>query len=300
MNDRRARTYAVCAVKLDEDHTDAAEGTFDAALTNALVAIVATEWCGEERRKPDDPKSQTKPASELLKLIRQKAKEEGSAVRPAPDEPDVFVIRDPHANPVELDLEEPPATEASSGDLFSVPWPAPRPLETRVDVGTLLEALREITQPIRHAREDGDEADENRRVLERRHVEALLALDFHPCLGVLDWEREDRYEDSAQKQDEREQEQASRTRMRIGDEEAERRAAAAVNLHSGPSSDDLDALELQECPVCRYEAFSADGSDELGMQVGIGECLVCHYRRSPAIANAIARGMEWEARWEDD
>lgn len=44
MENQRARIYAVCAVKLDEDHADAAEGTFDAALTNALVAIVAHEW----------------------------------------------------------------------------------------------------------------------------------------------------------------------------------------------------------------------------------------------------------------
>ncbi|AEM88593.1 hypothetical protein [Streptomyces violaceusniger] len=137
-------------------------------------------------------------------------------------------------------------------------------------------------------------------LLERRHVEALLALDSHPSLWALTMEQEDRYEGSAQKQDEREREQASRTLERIGEDEADRRAAAAADLHDGPTPDDPYALELQECPVCDYEAFSSDDGDELGMRVGTGECLVCHYRRSPAIANAIARQMEWERCWERD
>ncbi len=287
----------MCAVKLDEDHTDAAEGTFEAALTNALVAIVASEWAGEENY-PDNP-SKTRSASPLLTLIRGKAKEAGSAVRPASDASDVFLIRDPHADEGGRDVEEPATETPMEESLFSWPRPAVPPLETRVDVGTLLDAL-DVTQPVRHAREDGDEVDEKPRLLERRHVEALLALDSHPSLWALDMEREDRYEDSAQKQDEREREQAGQTLRRIGEEEADRRAAAAVDLHTGPTPDDPSALELQECPVCGYEAFSSDGGDELGMQVGTGECLVCHYRRSPAIANAIAREMEWERRWERD
>ncbi|MBO8186346.1 hypothetical protein JW592_12825 [Streptomyces sp. DW4-2] len=137
-------------------------------------------------------------------------------------------------------------------------------------------------------------------MLERRHVEALLALDSHPSLRALVMEQEYRYEDSAQKQDEREREQAVRTLERIGEEEADRRAAAADELHDGPSPGDPYALEIQECPVCGYEAFSSDDGDELGMGVGFGECLVCHYRRTPAIANAIARQMEWQRRWERD
>jgi hypothetical protein len=298
MNNRRARTYAVCAVKLDEDHTDAAEGTFDAALTNALVAIVADEW-PKDVRKSENPKSHTKPASALLKLFREKAEKEPDVVRRAPDESDVFLIRDPHAEEREQDVEEPPATEASVGNVFSGPWQTAPPLETRVDVGTLLDALN-VTQPVRHAREEGDEAEGEPRVLERRHVDALLALDFHPSLGALAMEQEDRYEDSAQKQDEREREQAGQTRQRIGEEEADRRAAAAADLHTGPTPDDPSALGLQECPVCWHEAFSSDGEDELCMNVGYGECLVCHYRRSPAIANTLAREMEWNRRWARD
>ncbi|MEU5836398.1 hypothetical protein ABZ820_22390 [Streptomyces diacarni] len=297
MNHRRARTYAVCAVKLDEDHTDAAEGTYEAALTNALVAIVASEWAGAENY-PQNP-SRTKSAEPLLTLIRGKAKEVGSGVRPAPDEPDVFLIRDPHVDEGNRDVEEPSAAETSWDDIFSGPWPTAGPCETRVDVGTLLDALV-VTQAVRHAREDGEEADEAPRLLERRHVEALLALDSHPSLGFLAMEQEGRYEDVAQKQDALEREQAGRTLERIGEEEAHRREAAAADLHYGPSPDDPYALEIQECPVCGYEAFSSDGGDELGMRVGSGECLVCHYRRSPAIANDIAREMEWERRWERD
>ncbi|WP_346094411.1 hypothetical protein [Streptomyces olivaceiscleroticus] len=294
MRNQRARIYAACAVKLDQDHTDVAEGTFDAALTNALVAIVASEWPGKEG------KPFTKPASKLLQLIREKADTEPRVVQRAPDENDVFLIRDPHTDDGAPDVEEAPATGGSMADsIFSWQEPATQSHETRVDVGTLTDAL-DVTQLVRHAREGSDEADEEPRLLERRHVEALLALDSHPSLWALDMEREDRYEDSAQKQDEREREQAGRTLRRIGEEEADRRAAAAVDLHTGPTPDDTGALELQECPVCGYEAFSSDDGDELGMLVGTGECLVCHYRRSPAIANAIARQMEWERRWERD
>ncbi|WP_237496762.1 hypothetical protein [Streptomyces sp. SID8385] len=296
MTNRRARTYAVCAVKLDEDHTDAAEGTFDAALTNALVAIVAKEWSGKERKKG---KTFTKSASELLELIRKKARERPDVVKRVLDEPDVFLIRDPHAEERNLTVEEHHAAEASVASIFSGPWPAPKPYETRVDVGTLLDAL-EVTQPVRHAREDKDETEGEPRALERRHVEALLALDAHPSLGALDMEREDRFEGSAQQQDAREREQAGQTLQRIGEEEADRRAAAAADLHTGPTADDPGALELQECPVCWHEAFSSDGQDELCMQVGYGECLVCHYRRSPAIANALAREREWERVWARD
>ncbi|MEH0564427.1 hypothetical protein QBA37_35240 [Streptomyces silvae] len=296
MTNRRARTYAVCAVKLDEDHTDAPEGTFDAALTNALVAIVAKEWSGEERK---EGKTFTKPASELLELIRKKAHEKPDVVKRVPDEPDVFLIRDPHAEERDPAVEEHPAAEASVAGIFSGPLPAPKPYGTRVDVGTLMDALK-VTQPVRHAREDKGETEGEPRALERRHVEALLALDAHPSLGGLDMEREDRYEDSAQQQDAREREQAGQTLRRIGEEEADRRAAAAADLHTGPTSDDLGALELQECPVCWHEAFSSDGEDELCMQVGYGECLVCHYRRSPAIANALARVREWERSWARD
>ncbi|MFD6133681.1 hypothetical protein ACFWC2_30565 [Streptomyces diastaticus] len=56
-------------------------------------------------------------------------------------------------------------------------------------------------------------------------MEALLALDAHPSLGALDMEREDRFEGSAQQQDAREREQAGQTLQRIGEEEADRRAA---------------------------------------------------------------------------
>lgn len=152
-------------------------------------------------------------------------------------------------------VEEPPSAEASVGDIFSGPWPAAKPCETRVDVGTLLDAVLNVTQPVRHAREDGDETEGEPRVLERRHVEALLALDSHASLWALDMEREDRYEDSAQQQDARERESAGQTLQRIGEEEAARRAAAAADLPTGPTPDDPGALELQECPVCGHEAF---------------------------------------------
>ncbi|MFD4989191.1 hypothetical protein [Streptomyces sp. NPDC058374] len=295
MDHRRARTYAVCAVKLDEDHTDAPEGIFDAAVTNALVAIVTREWPGEERKG-----DRTKSAIALLKLIKAKAQEEGTVVRPAPDEPDVFLIRDHDDADRDGDAEEPAVLGVSASEgIFAWQPPAALPCETRVDAGVLEEAVL-IAQVIRHAREDGAEEGGEHRVLERRHVDALLALDAHPSLWALSMEQEHRYESSAQQQDERERERACRTLERIGEEEAERRAAVAEGLHVGPTPDDPGALGLLDCPVCGCEAFSSDGGDDLGMGVGAGECLVCHYRRSPAIANALARELEWERRRERD
>ncbi|PAX86620.1 hypothetical protein CLM85_13965 [Streptomyces albidoflavus] len=296
MDHRRARTYAVCAVKLDEDHTDAPEGTFDAAVTNALVAIVAREWPGKEKKG-----SRTKSAIALLELIKAKAKaqEEGTVVRPAPDEPDVFLIGD-HDADLDHDAEEPAALGASAPEgIFAWQPPAALPRETRVDAGVLKEAVL-IAQAIRHAREDGGGEGGEHRVLERRHVDALLALDDHPSLWALSREQEHRYEISAEQQDERERERACRTLERIGEEEAERRAAVAEDLHIGPTPDDPGALGLLDCSVCGSQAFSSDGGDDLGMGVGAGECLVCHYRRSPAIANALAREMEWERRRDRD
>ncbi|MFD4862709.1 hypothetical protein [Streptomyces atratus] len=220
MEKQQARIYAVCAVKLDKEHTDVAEGTF---------------------------------------------------------------VTD----------EEPPVSVIEGRSLFSSERRSLPPLDTRIDFATLTDAL-EATQATRHGRESG-------RPLERRHVDALLALDDHTSLMVLDAEREDRYERSASEEDYREREQALKRLKRLGKEEADRRAAIAAEIHEGYHPKHQPAgLDLQECPVCNYPAFSSEGGDELGMQIGVGQCLVCHYERSSAIAEGEAREMLYEARFADD
>ncbi|MBQ1116992.1 hypothetical protein [Streptomyces sp. C3-3] len=286
MENQQARIYAVCAVKLDEDHTDVAEGTFDAALTNALVAIVAHEWSGEERKKPDRP--HLKSARELLGVVKGKA-EAGKKVHPVAGRPEVYVIPDPHP----VTVGEPPVSVTEGCSIFSSERRSLPPLDTRIDFATLTDAL-EATQATRHGREGG-------RPLERRHVDALLALDDHTSLMVLDAEREDRHGRSASEEDHREQVKALKRLNRLGNEEADRRAAIAAEIHEGYHPKHHPAgLDLQDCPVCQYPAFSSEGGDELSMQIGIGQCLVCHYERSSAIAEGEAREMLYEARLADD
>ncbi|MGW8399101.1 hypothetical protein ACWGLP_20850 [Streptomyces lydicus] len=41
---------------------------------------------------------------------------------------------------------------------------------------------------------------------------------------------------------------------------------------------------MQDCPVCGYTAFSPDHGDEYGMDIGVGQCLVCHYERTADVA----------------
>lgn len=284
MENQRARIYAVCAVKLDEDHTDAAEGTFDAALTNALVAIVAHEWTGEEKQQG---KTYLKSARALLSLIERKAKG-GDRAKPAPGESGVYLI------PNTASDCKPPADISDEGSIFSSEWIQLPALDPWIDVATLIDAL-EITQPTRHGR------PEEGHPLERRHVEALLALDNHESLMALSAEQEDRHERSAGEEDQREWGQALDRLKLLGQDEADRRAAVAAEIHDGyHPKHNPEGLDMQDCPVCDYPAFSSEGGDSLDMQIGIGQCLVCHYERSPAIAEAEAYQVFYEARLADD
>lgn len=278
MKNQRARIYAACAVKLDEDHEDAAEGTFDAALTNALVAIVAHEWPDEVKRRGD---GRPKPASGLLAVIKEKAQA---------DEAGVYLIPDPTA----ATEAEAPAAAGEASSIFSPEWTRLPRLDTRIDVATLEHAL-EATQSIRHGRE------EEGPPLEKKHVEALLALDTHTSLMALASEQENRYERSAGEEDQREWARAVTRLELLGEGEPSRRAAAAAEAHEGHHPKHNPAsLDLQDCPVCGYTAFSSSSGDELGMQIGIGQCLVCHYERTPAIAEAEARQALYEARFAND
>lgn len=284
MENQQARIYAVCAVKLDQDYADAAEGTFDAALTNALVSIVAHEWPGQERKKPG--KSYLWPASQLLTVITQKSEAEDRA-KLAPGEPGVCLIPDPVTG------SEPPVGVSEEPTIFSHERMQLPPLDTRIDTATLTDAL-DVTQAIRHGRGEG-------RPLERRHIDALLALDSHTSLMALAAEQEDRYERSASEEDERERARASDRLELLGQDVASRRAAEAAEIHDGyHPKHNPEGLDLQDCPVCGYTAFSSSSGDDLGMQIGIGQCLVCHYERSPAIAEAEARLLYYKARWADD
>ncbi|MCX4523935.1 hypothetical protein OHA69_40825 [Streptomyces anulatus] len=274
MQTQRAETYARCTAELDGNHgAPGAEAIFDQALTNGLAAIVSSQW-GEETAA--DARGRVKSAAQLLAVVEEKAQAVG-------DEPDVYVIPDPE-----------PVSAAFPGDS---PWPWVEDetlpdLETRINVAVLREGIKG-TQPVRHGSGEGG--------LRREHVDALLALDDHESLRSLMAEHSDRAWEHDKDEDQHSRARAADLLRRIGPEEAARRAQEAANLHTPyHPKHNPEGLDLDSCPICGHTAFSAEHGDELGMGVGVGECLVCHYERSSATANSEAQQLYYQARWADD
>ncbi|MFD7897252.1 hypothetical protein [Streptomyces sp. NPDC059743] len=273
MQRQRAEAYAPCTAEIDGNHgASGAEAIFDQALTNGLAAIVSSQW-GEEGAA--DKKGRVKSAARLLTVVEDKAK----AVT---TEPGIFVIPDPE-----------PAAATVQGD-SRWPWaqdPNLPDLDTRINITVLRDGIKG-TQPVRHASGEGG--------LRREHVDALLALDDHESLRVLGAEHSDRAWESTRDEDRHSRARAAALLSRIGDEAAARRAEEAAELHTPyHPKHNPNGLGLPDCPVCGYAAFSADYGDELGMGVGVGECLVCHYERTPAAAAEEAEKMYYQARWAD-
>ncbi|MFJ1887164.1 MULTISPECIES: hypothetical protein [unclassified Streptomyces] len=283
MQNERAETYAQCAADLEEAASPAAAASaFDTALTNGLVAIVAHEWNDEVANRA----GHTKPASKLLDLLMEKAASEGKTAADKktavdPENPGIVVLPDP---------EPDKAAAAPAG----TPWPWVEdgfelpPLDTRIDVMTLRDGL-ERTQPVRHARGIG--------TLERRHIDALLALDDHIALRCLASEHADRAWSNAREADAHARSRAADLLLRIGEEEAARRAQAARDLIEPYHPKHNPVSSPQLCPICGHESFQADAEDDHGMGVGIGRCLVCHYERSAEAADEDAQALVFEIRW---
>ncbi|MEU4032434.1 hypothetical protein [Streptomyces anulatus] len=197
------------------------------------------------------------PASDLLKLIKEKAQDptaesvvtEGSAI----------LILDQHPAPV--------LPAGTPGTIFDIE-PRTRPRGTRIDVNALEEGDQQAARS-RHGRGQG--------VLLSAHVMALLDLDGHQSLQVLGERQADRFRESALHADVDFRSRAEAYLERIGEDEAERRADAAAS----PS---IFEHPREDCPVCCYETFQVDGYDLWG-RVGHGQCLVCAYARSPDAAD---------------
>lgn len=276
MQSERAETYAKCTTDLELAPTAAAAaGAFDTALTNGLAAIVAHEW-PTQLAYPD---GRIKSASALLKVV-----EEAEKAAPDPRQTGVFVLPDPEP-------DKPDAAPAGTPWPWVENFPPLPPLDTRIDVETLRDGLRR-TQPVRHASGTG--------ALERRHIDALLALDDHIALRCLSSEHAARAWEEASDADAHSRARAAALLLRIGDEEAARRAEAAAGLHEPyHPKHNPEGLDLQYCPVCGYESFSSDHQDDHGMGVGVGQCLVCHYERTADTAEEEAQAQIFATRWAD-
>ncbi|MET8514379.1 hypothetical protein [Streptomyces sp. NPDC005077] len=226
------------------------EGIFDQALSNGLAAIVAFEWPGEEARK-----GRVLSASALLKVIEDHV--------PATD--GVVLIPDKHPAPGMPLLR--------TDSIFQAPRPAS--LHTQVDVRTLQDGI-DASQLARHGRGAGG--------LQRRHIEALLALDGHESLGVMGEEQQERIRGTAQREDAASKDLAAEYLERIGDEEAARRAERVENPNAYHPKHNPDGHDLGNCPVCGYETFCVEGLAPISGRVGYGQCLVCTYIRTPDVA----------------
>lgn len=93
----RQRQYAIHTVALGDGKVPGAASLFDTALTNGLLAIVASGWPGEELWS----NQQTKPASKLIQLVKAKTDSDQwliAVLEPLPFPPDEPAIR------VEVDL----------------------------------------------------------------------------------------------------------------------------------------------------------------------------------------------------
>ncbi|MEW1681746.1 hypothetical protein [Streptomyces sp. NPDC093594] len=118
----------------------------------------------------------------------------------------------------------------------------------------------QASQAARHGRGAGG--------LQRRHIEALLALDGHRSLGVMGEEQQDRIQQIAQEEDTVSQKRAAEYLAHIGEEEAGRRAENVTNPNAYHPKHNPDGHDLGTCPVCGHEAFCVEGLDPIFGRVG--------------------------------
>ena len=134
----RRCVYALNALALRDDRVPR-DGAFDAAVANALAAIIASQGSGQEFQKTHA--NRVKSPLELLELARDRAQEDDHSA-------------------------------------------------SQVDYTTLKEGIK-TAMAFRHGR-----ADEEWDALSEHHIKALLALDEHPALRVLELVDGMHYEDA--------------------------------------------------------------------------------------------------------
>jgi hypothetical protein len=157
--------------------------------------------------------------------------------------------------------------------------------ELCIDTGILSSGIDE-TQAVRHARGPG--------ALERRHVDALLALDGHPALRRIGEVMSDDRWVKAEVHDRYERQRAEMYLAFIGDDEAIGRAERAPDLvepYHPRHNPDRQGTELEDCAVCGYASFKLDAPAEFP-DTGCGACLVCSYTRSADVSYYLTLNAE--------
>ncbi|MFE2119007.1 hypothetical protein ACFXAY_37190 [Streptomyces microflavus] len=249
----------VTSIDLSAETVPGHEGIYDQALSNALAAIVAAEWPGEEVNR----RGRVHFARDLLKVIAEKTRSDPAT--------GLCVV---------------PDRDADARSRWGRDNPLPKGFwDTQIDVGLLTDAL-DVSGLARHGSGKGR--------LQHRHVQALLALDRHRTLRTLMEAQSERDDERAQGEDALSADQARALLELIGDEEAERRAGSAYNPNPYHPKHNPDGHDFEECPVCGHETFCAQGMDMWG-RVAFGQCVVCSYRRSPRVADE--KGFGEHIKW---
>lgn len=256
------------SVDLTAETVPGHEGIFDQALSNGLAAIVAAQWPGHEKKN----NGRVHYARDLLAVITDNLTETGA--------PGVYEIPDPDSAPASETGE--PAPAGPVGSIFDVHVPQAAALTTRIDVGLLTEAI-DLSATARHGRGNGG--------LQRRHIEALLALDDHPSLGTLEEENAEQQRHAVREEDRRSADQAQSLLELIGADEAGRRSRSTENPNAYDPKHNPDGDDFDTCPVCGHGNFCVQGLDLWGW-VSYGQCVVCSYRRSPQMADEEGAGRQ--------
>jgi hypothetical protein len=169
-----------------------------------------------------------------------------------------------------VSLDHPGAEKDQRGRML----PARELLKVLEDRGEPLDfpALREaldITQPLRHGR-----ADDEYLLPVSQHLRALVDLDGHRALLVLDQAREV---------------------GRVEDLVARLYADAAnevTGLYFMSPKERIDQPDLEECDECWRNTFLPDGHDEFGGTNSTGRCVACGYERDEDTARDLAIDAE--------
>lgn len=256
-----------------------ADGTFDAALTNGLLAVVAVAIPGH---RAANMSGSMPPASQLLRDLVSAFGSSGGLTRVPTGEEET------HWDDFALYFD------SGQRGLPPAPQVLDRPRRQRfVDVNTdlLIDALVR-TQAARHDRGPTG-------LLTKADVEELLALDEHPALGALSDHQNDARYAKGRASDAEEAQRAYEVLSMLTDADRADRVAHVKAEHGDPAPG-ADAIALQERLVCGNETLVATGGDEFGYGTVSGTCQVCSYRQSDYATEELNLALEREARWADD
>src|SRR5680860_980750 len=257
----RREQYASGTAALQDTLTVAgADGVFDTALTNGLMAIAAAAIPSHPAAASTSKRLPA--ASGLLNDLATAFGKDAAGVVAVPtgqsahDFDDRGMLRD-------LGYEQ----------------------KVAVNVDLLQDAL-DRTQPARHARGATG-------LLTAADVSALQVLDEHPALRVLSEFRTNKYWERGDHADAVEYDRAIEFLEMLTEAEVEDRVEAVRATRGWPSDEEA----IQDCPLCGNRSVVATGSDGWGYGIVAATCQVCSYRLSEHAAEKANLDAEWEARW---